>query len=80
VCDVSVNTLTLEVTGKEEKMLALKEVLEPYGGWVGGAAAQTDRLAALSSTAGAPGGIANLYPCRPCRLQASWRWPAPAVW
>ena len=43
VCDVSVNTLTLEVTGKEDKMLALKEVLEPYGegrgwvaGWVGG--------------------------------------------
>ncbi|KAL4421974.1 hypothetical protein ABPG77_010997 [Micractinium sp. CCAP 211/92] len=31
VCDVSVNTLTLEVTGKEDKMLALKEVLEPYG-------------------------------------------------
>lgn len=31
VCDVSVNTMTLEVTGKEEKMLALKEVLEPYG-------------------------------------------------
>jgi acetolactate synthase small subunit len=23
--------MTLEVTGKEEKMLALKEVLEPYG-------------------------------------------------
>jgi acetolactate synthase-1/3 small subunit len=31
VCDVSVNTLTLEVTGKEDKMVALKEVLEPYG-------------------------------------------------
>ncbi len=31
MCDVSVNTLTLEVTGKEDKMLALKEVLEPYG-------------------------------------------------
>ncbi|PSC73807.1 acetolactate synthase small subunit chloroplastic-like [Micractinium conductrix] len=31
VCDVSVNTITLEVTGKEDKMLALKEVLEPYG-------------------------------------------------
>ena len=40
VCDVSVNTLTLEVTGREEKMVALKEVLEPHGellGWVGGA-------------------------------------------
>lgn len=31
VCDVSVNTLTLEVTGREEKMVALKEVLEPHG-------------------------------------------------
>lgn len=31
VCDVSVNTLTLEVTGKEDKMVALKDVLEPYG-------------------------------------------------
>ena len=31
VCDVSVNTVTLEVTGKQDKMLALKEVLEPYG-------------------------------------------------
>lgn len=31
VCDVSVGTLTLEVTGKEDKMVALKEVLEPYG-------------------------------------------------
>lgn len=31
VCDVSVGTLTLEVTGREDKMLALKEVLEPYG-------------------------------------------------
>lgn len=31
VCDVSRSTVTLEVTGKETKMRALQEVLEPYG-------------------------------------------------
>ena len=31
VCDVSKTTLTLEVVGKEDKMRALQEVLEPYG-------------------------------------------------
>lgn len=31
VCDVSKTTLTLEVVGKETKMRALREVLEPYG-------------------------------------------------
>lgn len=31
VCDVSRSTVTLEVTGKESKMRALQDVLEPYG-------------------------------------------------
>ena len=31
VCDVSRTTVTLEVTGKENKMRGLQEVLEPYG-------------------------------------------------
>lgn len=31
VCDVSKTTVTLEVTGKEDKMRALQEVLSPYG-------------------------------------------------
>jgi acetolactate synthase I/III small subunit len=31
VCDVSRSTVTLEVTGKEDKMRALQDVLEPYG-------------------------------------------------
>lgn len=31
VCDLSKNTLTMEVVGKEKKMRALQEVLEPYG-------------------------------------------------
>jgi acetolactate synthase I/III small subunit len=31
VCDVSVNTITLEVIGKEDKMYALQEILQPYG-------------------------------------------------
>lgn len=32
VLDVSLTTLTIEVTGKEDKMRALQSVLEPYGG------------------------------------------------
>ena len=31
VIDVSPHTLTIELTGKEDKMRALQEVLEPYG-------------------------------------------------
>jgi len=31
VCDLSTTTLTMEVVGKEDKMRALQEVLEPYG-------------------------------------------------
>ncbi len=31
VCDVSLNTITLEMTGKEDKMHALQGLLEPYG-------------------------------------------------
>lgn len=31
VVDVSLNTVTIEVTGKEKKMKALKDVLSPYG-------------------------------------------------
>jgi acetolactate synthase-1/3 small subunit len=31
VCDLSKTTLTMEVVGKEDKMRALQEVLEPYG-------------------------------------------------
>lgn len=32
VCDVSLNTITLEIQGKEDKMHALQGLLEPYGG------------------------------------------------
>ena len=35
VIDVSPRTLTIEVTGKEDKMRALQEVLEPYGEHLG---------------------------------------------
>ena len=31
VCDVSLNTITLEIQGKEDKMHALQGLLEPYG-------------------------------------------------
>lgn len=31
VCDVSLTTLTMEVNGKEDKMMALQRLLEPYG-------------------------------------------------
>ncbi|KAK9814572.1 hypothetical protein WJX72_008066 [[Myrmecia] bisecta] len=31
ICDVSLTTVTLEIQGKEDKMRALQEVLEPYG-------------------------------------------------
>ncbi len=34
VIDVSPSTLTIELTGKEDKMRALQEVLEPYGGCI----------------------------------------------
>lgn len=31
VCDVSLDTITLEIQGKEDKMHALQGLLEPYG-------------------------------------------------
>jgi len=31
VCDISVGTLTMEVTGKEDKLRAVKDILAPYG-------------------------------------------------
>lgn len=31
ICDVSLNTVTIEVVGKEDKMRALKEILQTYG-------------------------------------------------
>ncbi len=31
ICDVSPTTVTLEIQGKEKKMRALQEILEPYG-------------------------------------------------
>ena len=31
VCDVSLNTCTLELTGKEDKMIAVQKLLEEYG-------------------------------------------------
>eukprot|EP00884_Botryococcus_braunii_P000807 jgi/Botrbrau1/10727/Bobra.357_1s0028.1 len=31
VCDVSLNTVTLEIQGKEDKMFALQQLLQPYG-------------------------------------------------
>lgn len=32
ILDVSANTVTIEILGKEDKMKALTELLEPYGG------------------------------------------------
>jgi acetolactate synthase small subunit len=31
VCDVSPTTITLEMQGKEDKMYALQQLLQPYG-------------------------------------------------
>ena len=31
VCDVSLSTCTLELTGKEDKMAAVQQLLAPYG-------------------------------------------------
>jgi acetolactate synthase-1/3 small subunit len=31
ICDVSLNTITLEIQGKEDKMQALQNLLKPYG-------------------------------------------------
>lgn len=34
ILDVSKSTLTFEILGKEEKMKALTDMLEPYGAWM----------------------------------------------
>lgn len=31
VCDVSLSTMTLEIQGKEDKLFALQQLLQPYG-------------------------------------------------
>lgn len=31
VCDVSLTTMTVELTGKQDKMAAFQSLLEPYG-------------------------------------------------
>ncbi len=35
ILDVSPNTVTIEILGKEDKMKALTDLLEPYGTFVG---------------------------------------------
>lgn len=31
VCDVSLSTMTIEIQGKEDKLFALQQLLQPYG-------------------------------------------------
>ena len=33
ICDVSLDTVTVELRGKEAKMKAMQSLLQPYGKW-----------------------------------------------
>lgn len=65
VCDVSLTTMTVELTGKQDKMAAFQSLLEPYG-------------ACCGTCCSTPSSVHQV--CSRWHARAAWRWRESRGW